>query len=161
MKSKLGTQLRHIIELLDGAVADSYEKSGLDYRPRYTPVMKALIQLKTCTISEIATHAKITQPAATQTVKLMAKANLISITKSEKDGRERLIGMTDYAKSITPQLQNHWTFTQQAAASLDNDLGYSFSEILNQVTQALAQKDFAARIQEAQQNSKLEDQTEQ
>ena len=37
MKSTQGTQLRHLIELLDGAVGAAYEAAGLDYRPRYTP----------------------------------------------------------------------------------------------------------------------------
>ena len=33
MKQGLGTQLRHLIELLDGAVQQAYADAGLDYRP--------------------------------------------------------------------------------------------------------------------------------
>ncbi len=39
----LGTLLRHLIELLDGAVEQTYRDAELDYRPRYTPVLRALI----------------------------------------------------------------------------------------------------------------------
>ena len=43
MKPGLGTQLRHLLELLDGAVEEAYALAGMRYRPRYTPVMRALI----------------------------------------------------------------------------------------------------------------------
>ena len=73
MKQGLGTQLRHLIELLDGAVEASYVEAGLNYRPRYTPVMRALAANEALTIGEIAAQAGITQPAATQTVAVMVK----------------------------------------------------------------------------------------
>ena len=38
MKQGLGTQLRYLIEVLDGDVAQTYADAGLDYRPRYTPL---------------------------------------------------------------------------------------------------------------------------
>ena len=149
MNRGLGTQLRHIIALLDGAVADSYDEIGLNYRPRFTPVMKALIELETCTINQLADYAEITQPAATQTVKLMASADLIKITKNKQDSRERLIELTKTGQSIIPQLENRWKITLGAAASLDEDLGFSFSEALSKVTEALNNKSFARRIEES------------
>jgi len=66
MKQGLGTQLRHLIELLDGAVQQAYVDAGLDYRPRYTPVMRVLAQQQSATIGQLAELAGITQPAVTQ-----------------------------------------------------------------------------------------------
>ncbi|MCY7306720.1 MAG: hypothetical protein LH632_11335 [Rhodoferax sp.] len=54
MKQGLGTQLRHLIELLDGDVAQAYADAGLDYRPRYTPVMRVLQQHGSAPIGRIA-----------------------------------------------------------------------------------------------------------
>ena len=149
MKVGLGTQLRHIIELLDGAVAESYKNAGIDYRPRYTPVMKSLMILGTCTINELATNAGITQPAATQTVKLMMKADLILVTANEEDGRQKLIQLSAHGKSLLPTLQQCWQATNSAALSLDEELGVSFSEVLSDVIAALDKKPFLTRIEES------------
>jgi hypothetical protein len=46
----LGTQLRHLIDMLDGAVAAGYHDLGLSYRPRYTPIVRALMSLEPRTI---------------------------------------------------------------------------------------------------------------
>lgn len=63
MKRGLGTQLRHLTELLDGAVAETYRRDGLNYRPRYFPVMRALMTRGSLSVTEIAVTAGITQPA--------------------------------------------------------------------------------------------------
>lgn len=152
MKAGLGTQLRHIIELLDGAVAASYDKAGLNYRPRFTPIVRALITLESCTINEIAKHAGITQPAATQTIKLMLKADLIVTKSNDKDGRQKLIELSEHGRNMLPQLESCWTATKAAGKSLDEDLGYSLKEVLEQVTEVLEQRSFAERIERARQS---------
>ncbi len=151
MKPGLGTQLRHIIELLDGAVAKSYERAGLDYRPRYTPVMRALMELETCTINELASYAGITQPAATQTIKLMIKANLIVTKVNQDDGRQKLIELSDYGRSILPVLESCWKATKSAGKSLSDDLGFSLPDMLAEVIEVLEKKSFQQRIEEARQ----------
>ena len=75
----LGTLLRHLIELLDSAVEQQYANSGLSYRPRYTPVMRALLDLGPASIRAIARHAGITHSAVSQTVAQMAKQGLIRL----------------------------------------------------------------------------------
>lgn len=149
MNQSLGTQLRHLIELLDKAVAQSYDNLSLNYRPRYTPVFRALIELGTCTINDIATYAGITQPAATQTIKLMQQDNLIEVNKGNEDSRQRLISISSYGQSILPLIKICWASTNSAASSLDEDLGYSLSHVLSEVIEALSKKSFEERIAEA------------
>ena len=148
-KQGLGTQLRHLIELMDGAVARSYEHIGLNYRPRYTPIVKTLIDLQECTISELADHAGITQPAATQTIKLMQKADLITLCVSPEDNRQRLVKLSSYGKSIIPQLESCWCATNAAAQGLDKELGFDFSRQLDKVIHALSKRSFDERINDA------------
>ena len=155
MNQSLGTQLRHIIELLDKAVAQSYDDLNLNYRPRYTPVFRALINLKTCTINDIADYAGITQPAATQTIKLMQKDGLIEVNKGDEDSRQRLISMSKYGESILPLVKVCWASTNSAATSLDEDLGYSLSHVLSEVIEALTKKTFNERIAEANEAKQL------
>ena len=71
----LGTLLRHMLELLDGDVQRAYDELGLDYRPRYTPVVAALLDLGPSSIQDIARAAGITHSAASQTVAQMAEVS--------------------------------------------------------------------------------------
>ncbi|TBR40587.1 MULTISPECIES: MarR family winged helix-turn-helix transcriptional regulator [Dyella] len=153
MKQGLGTQLRHLIELLDSAVATSYAEAGLDYRPRFTPVIRALAAKEPRTIGDIATAAGITQPAATQTVALMLKKDLLNSVSSAADGRQRLIGLSDRGRALLPQLHRCWAATTAAAASLDADLPYPLSEVLAQAIAALEQQPFGARIRDARERT--------
>lgn len=149
MKQGLGTQLRHLIELLDGAVAASYEAAGIDYRPRYTPVMRALAQGGARTVGQIAEAAGITQPAATQTVALMLKEGLVATTPSPTDARQKLVRLAPRGRALLPQLQRCWAATGAAAASLDADLAYPLSELLAQAIDVLGRQPFGERIRVA------------
>ncbi|MDT0131515.1 MarR family transcriptional regulator, partial [Acinetobacter baumannii] len=79
---------------LDGAVEQAYVDAGLDYRPRYTPVMRVLAEHESATIGTLAALGGLTQPAATQTVALMAKKGLLTIAASGEDGRQRLVSLS-------------------------------------------------------------------
>ena len=157
MKQGLGTQLRHLIELLDGAVAAAYDEEGIDYRPRYTPVMRALANGVACTVGEIAAMAGITQPAATQTVALMQKQGLVTTASSPTDARQKIVRLSERGQALLPRLQRCWSATGTAAASLDADLPHPLSETLAQAIAALEQRSFGARIRAARAMQSLDD----
>ena len=149
MKPGLGTQLRHLIDLLDGAVGAAYEEAGLDYRPRYTPVMRALMAGAPRTIGQVAEAAGITQPAATQTIALMLKAGLLASEPGALDGRQKMISLSAQGRALLPQLQQCWQATAAAARSLDADLPYPLSDALANAIAALERQPFGARIRAA------------
>ncbi|MFL6709112.1 MAG: MarR family winged helix-turn-helix transcriptional regulator [Massilia sp.] len=148
MKQGLGTQLRHLIELLDGDVALAYEEAGLAYRPRYTPVMRVLGLHGQAAIGEIASYAGITQPAATQTVALMKKEGLVEVVAGQ-DSRQRLVTLSAAGKAMLPRLQRCWAATSAAAASLDADVPHPLSATLAQAILALQERPFIERIRAA------------
>lgn len=149
MKQGLGTQLRHLIELLDGAVEAAYVEAGLNYRPRYTPVMRALIEQEPLTVGEIALRAGITQPAATQTVALMVKEGLLTAAAGKSDGRQKLVRLSAEGRAMAPRLQACWRATAAAAASLDAQLPYPLSATLANAIAALNEQPFGERIRAA------------
>jgi DNA-binding MarR family transcriptional regulator len=149
MKQGLGTQLRHLIDLLDGAVSAAYEEAGIAYRPRYTPVMRALEHGQPHTIGQIADAAGITQPAATQTVALMLKEGLLSASPGEKDARQKLIRLSEQGQALLPRLRQCWQATRAAADSLDRDMPYPLSQALAQAIAALQAQPFGERIRQA------------
>lgn len=150
MNRGLGTQLRHLIDLLDGDVAKAYLEAGLDYRPRYTPVMRVLGEHDSAAIGEIAAFAGITQPAATQTVALMKKQGLVE-SVAGGDARQRLVTLSAQGRALLPRLQQCWTATARAAASVDAELAYPLSQCLADAIVVLEQQSFIERIRAANQ----------
>lgn len=149
MNQGLGTQLRHLLDLLDGAVAEAYAREGLNYRPRYTPIMRALVASEPRTISQIAEAAGITQPAATQTVSLMIRDGLVSSATGATDARQRMIRLTPAGRALLPKLEACWRATSAAAAGLDAELPCPLSRVLAEAIIALEGKPFGERLAEA------------
>lgn len=148
MRQGLGTQLRHLTELLDGDVAQAYVDAGLDYRPRYTPVMRVLAQETSASVGRIAQGAGISQPAATQTIALMKKEGLVTVG-SGADGRERVVRLSAAGQRMLPKLMECWAATKAAAEGLDAALPYPLSQCLADAIQALEAEPFGERIRKA------------
>jgi DNA-binding MarR family transcriptional regulator len=159
MRQGLGTQLRHLIDLLDGAVSAAYEEAGIDYRPRYTPVMRALESGEPRTVSQIAEAAGITQPAATQTVTLMMKQGLLEASPGVRDARQKIVRLSAHGEALLPQLRQCWQATRAAADSLDHDMPHPLSDALAQAIAALQTQSFGARIRAARATTKSNKET--
>lgn len=147
-EASLGTLLRHLIELLDGGVQRVYEASGLTYRPRYTPVVRALIKLGPCSVKTISDHTQISHSAASQTVAQMAKDGLVVIANGD-DGRERIATMTSCLRQLLPALDGYWNATGAAARQLDEELSMPLSKIVLEAIIALEERSFEERIAHA------------
>jgi len=147
-RATLGTQLRHLLELLDGAVEQAYEDAGLDYRPRYTPVMRAVIELGAPSIRTIAQRAGITHSAVSQTVAQMAECGLVKLAPGS-DARERIVMLSAAGKALVPELERRWAATNEAARALDAELSQPLSAVVQEAIAALERRPFAERIRHA------------
>jgi DNA-binding MarR family transcriptional regulator len=145
----LGTQLRQLIELLDGPLEASYRASGLDYRPRFTPVVRALVSLGEGSIGALAAAAGVTHSAISQTVAQMERAGLVTL-RPGADARERLVTLAPLAREVLPVLERHWAATALAAAQLERELSTPLSAVLTEALGALERQGFGERIARAQ-----------
>ncbi|ADO72910.1 MarR family winged helix-turn-helix transcriptional regulator [Stigmatella aurantiaca] len=143
----LGTLLRTLLDHLDGAVEEAYRNQGLDYRPRYTPVMKVL-RHEPATIRELATRAGLSHSAMSQTIAQMTRHGLVT-AKPGQDARERIITLTPKAAAMLTALERQWRVTEAAARSLDTDLGMPLADVLRQAIDALDRRSFGDRIAQA------------
>jgi len=145
----LGVLLRRLLEHLDGAVEEAYATAGLDYRPRYTPVVLALREQGPSPIRAIAERTGVSHSATSQTVSQMTRQGLVKL-KAGDDGRERIVELTAASKRLLPQLEQHWAATAKAAKSLEKDIATPLAAVLSDALSALERKSFASRIHEAQ-----------
>ena len=141
----LGTLLRHLIELLDGAVEEAYRDAQLDYRPRYTPVLRALIAIGPASIKDFAAHAGLTHSAASQTVAQMLRVGLVEVERGT-DMRQQVVSLTTRAKTMIPTLEQLWEVVNEAARDLDAELVHPLSQVVEEAIVALERRPFSDRI---------------
>ncbi|QSQ21683.1 winged helix-turn-helix transcriptional regulator [Pyxidicoccus parkwayensis] len=144
----LGTLLRTLIEQLDGAVEQAYQSAGLDYRPRYTPIIRTLMAQGPVSIRAIAQQAKVSHSAVSQTVSQMVNAGLVELQPGA-DARERIVALTPRARTMLPALERQWAATNAAAEQLDKELSAPLSRVLAEALQALEREPFDARLEKA------------
>ena len=138
--------MRHVLELLDGDVAQVYADLGVpDYRPRYSPVVRALTELGPLSIRDLAAAVGVTHSAASQTAAQMARHGLVTL-EAGTDARQRIARLTDRARALLPLIEAEWAATSAAAAELEAELPAALTEVLFQAERAVLSRPMRTRI---------------
>ncbi|MEU7178057.1 MULTISPECIES: MarR family transcriptional regulator [Streptomyces] len=142
----LGTRLRQLLDLLDGDVAAVHADLGLTgFRPRFTPVVRALAASGPATIRELARAVGVTHSAASQTVAQMVTAGLVASTPG-RDARQRIVRLTPRAESLLPALDAEAAATTAAAAEFEAELSFPLSRLVEEALDALHRRPMRQRI---------------
>ncbi|TWD80467.1 DNA-binding MarR family transcriptional regulator [Kribbella amoyensis] len=147
MDDAIGTRLRHVLELLDGDVAKVYVDLGLPgYRPRFSPIVRALVAGGPLSVRELATAVGVTHSAASQTVAQLTKAGLVTQQPGERDARQRVVHLTGKARELLPVIEAEWKATSAAMAGLDAELSAPLGKVLAEIVEAVGRRPFRERI---------------
>lgn len=145
----LGSRLRHVLELLEGDVAEVYAGLGLPgFRPRFTPVVRVLVARGPSSIRELATATGVTHSAASQTVAQMRGWGLVTLTPGA-DARQRIVSLTDKAREVLPVLDAEWAATTAATAELEAELSFPLTDLLDEILHAVERRPFHQRVLDA------------
>jgi DNA-binding MarR family transcriptional regulator len=142
----LGTLLRHLLELLDGDVQHMYDELQIEYRPRYTPIVRALLTAEPRTIRNIAEEIGMTHSAVSQSVAQMKKQGLVRVLSGTSDARERNVHLTAKCRAKLPVLEQQWAATEAAADALDSELTVSLRTGVTEAIAHLERRPFRERI---------------
>lgn len=148
----LGTQLRRLVELLDGELETLYRAEHPYYVPRYTPVMKALSTGEPLSIKAIAEQSSVSHSAASQTVTRLKGHGLVKLSP-DADRRSRKVTLTEAGRDLLPWLETRWRATTRAAEALDGELTVPLSQVLAEAISRLEDTGFADRIAAFTQNA--------
>ena len=141
----LGGLLRALVESLDGDVDAAYAAAGLDYRARFTPVVRQLAEQDGMRIKDLASELGLSHSALSQTVSELGRRGWIEL-EAGRDRRAREVRLTPYARAQLPALERQWRATALAAASLNAELGLDLEALLRRALDALEARPFRARI---------------
>lgn len=140
-----GVLLRRLIDHLDGAVEQAYVDAGLDYRPRFTPIMRALLNDGPSSLRALSARTGVTHSAVSQTVSQMVARQWVSLVPGQ-DARERIVTLTDFAEAQLPVLRRCWAATASASDALDADIGQPLADVLSRALMVLEQIPFRDRL---------------
>jgi len=145
----LGTLLRHVLDQMDADVAGVLSDLGTPgYRPRFSPVVRALVALGPVPIRDLARAISVTHSAASQTVAQMSRRGFVVLRPGE-DARQRVVHLTAKVRTLLPKIEAEWAATASAAAELDAELPFPLAELGPAIAAALGQRSFRQRIVES------------
>ncbi|MGB6457889.1 MAG: MarR family transcriptional regulator, partial [Streptosporangiaceae bacterium] len=142
----LGTLLRHLLDEMDDDIGTVLADLGTpEYRPRFSPIVRALVALGPVPITDLARAIAVTHSAASQTVAQMARRGFVELRPGE-DARQRVVHLTDKARGLLPKIEAEWAATASAAAEMDAELPFPLAELVPAIAAALARRRFRQRI---------------
>ena len=147
--ARFGAALRRLLDQLDGALEAAYAAEGLDFRPRYTPVVRALAEHGPLTIRALQRQLGVSHSATSQTVAQMVARGLLTASTGQ-DARERVIEPTPTLDALLPRLRRHWQAAAMATAALDTEAGGLLAAV-DRANAALTVEPFGARLAAADQ----------
>lgn len=147
--ARFGAALRRLLDQLDGALEAAYAADGLDFRPRYTPIVRALAEHGPLTIRALQRQLGVSHSATSQTVKQMVARGLLR-AEPGADARERVIAPTPALDALLPRLQRHWDAATAATAALDEEAGGLVAAV-TRANAALARVPYGERLRTATQ----------
>ena len=147
-KLGLGSDLRRLLVNLDGDVQSVYDSAEIPFRPRYFPFAQALLEQSPRSVNELAELAELSQPAATQTLRMMVQDGFVTMKPEQQDRRRRLVTLTSAGKECCGKLSRYWAAIGRAASALDEEAGTSLAQALDMTLGALDRQSFLSRIED-------------
>ena len=146
--ASFGTALRRLVDHLDTALEQAYRDDGLDFRPRYTPIIRALKAGGPKTIRALADTLGVSHSAVSQSVSQMKTRRLVEVSTGT-DARQRIVSLSGEATALMPRLEHHWKAAEAATAALDEEIGGVLIDVVNRANAALDADAFTDRLRAA------------
>ena len=141
----LGTKIRRLLLATDGELQALYDTHSIAFRPRFYPIVQLLLRQGTAGVVEIAKEVGVSQPAITQTLNEMRRADLVDL-KPGADRRSREVALSDQGRKVAQDLSTFWSATARAASKLDAELGMDLEGTIDRALSGLERRSFARRV---------------
>jgi len=148
----LGTRIKLLAERMLQDGSDIYKSLNIDFEPRFFAVFYLLKDNPSLTVTEIASHIGISQPAVTQILNSMIKKNLVKIVKDKTDTRKKIITISKKGESMLPQLIPLWKDFEIGVGEIFTKSDINILEVLEKIEDAMHEKSIFDRVTERVKN---------
>jgi len=140
------SRLKRLSERLQKDVSRVYEAQSIDFEARWFPVLYALREQPSMSVTGVAAALRLTHPAINQIAADMSKHGLISSSKDKKDERRRLLRLTAKGRKMITVLEPVWEEIQAANRELTRIVGNDLLKTLDRFEAALDEEGMYERV---------------
>ncbi|SEV89192.1 MarR family protein [Chitinophaga sp. YR573] len=139
----ISTRLQRLADQIrkDGLLI--YKANGIDFEPKWFPVIYTLHQKSTLSVVEIAAEIGYSHPSTISLLKELEKKKLIRSKKDKSDERKRLLTLTEKGAELVTQMQPVWSVMTEALSSFTVNL----IKAIDDVEEKMEQQSFYQRAQ--------------
>jgi len=138
--------LRLLLDAMDGDIARIYAEGNIEgLKPSWVLELLRLHARGPMTIAELARSTHHSHSAASQKVAAMRAAGWVR-TVPGADARSKRVTLTRKAQQAVAAMAAEWRATEAAAAEVEAEIPYPLSQVVTDITAALARKSFHDRI---------------
>jgi DNA-binding MarR family transcriptional regulator len=116
----IATRMQRLAERMRKDGAQIYQAHGIDFEPKWFPVIYTLYHKKQLSVVELSAEIGYSHPSTIGLLKELEKLKVIQSTKDKTDERKRLVQLTAKGKSLTAQMEPVWQVMIAATAQLIN-----------------------------------------
>jgi len=140
----ISTRLQRLSEQLrkDGALI--YKAYGIDFEPKWFPVIFTLHHKKTLSVVEIANEIGYTHPSTISLLKELEKQKLILSKKDKQDERRRLIELAPKGSELIEKMKPVWELMSQVLGEIADNKNNLLTAI-NEAEEKIAEQSFYQR----------------
>lgn len=149
----ISTRLQRISDRLRKDGLQIYKENGIDFEPKWFPVIYTLKDKPCLSIGEIAAEIGYAHPSTISLLKELEKEKLILSTKDKNDDRKRLIQLTPKAEELINQMKPVWEIMVAAMTEL-TDTKNNIMLAINEVEASFKKKSFLERALTIMENNK-------
>jgi len=149
----ISTRLQRISDRFRKDGLQIYKENGIDFEPKWFPVIYTLKDKPCLSIGEIAAEIGYAHPSTISLLKELEKEKLILSTKDKNDDRKRLIQLTPKAEELINQMKPVWEIMVAAMTEL-TDTKNNIMLAINEVEASFKKKSFLERALTIMENNK-------
>lgn len=140
----ISTRLQRLSEQLRKDGFQIYKANGIDFEPKWFPVIYTLHFKPVLSVVELASEIGYTHPSTISLLKELEKEKLIRSKKDKQDERKRLIVLTDKGRKLLQQMQPVWQIMIKSLTEITNTSN-NLMQAIAEVEAQLNEKSFFER----------------
>lgn len=147
----LSTRLQRLSEQLrkDGALV--YKEFGIDFEPKWFPVIFTLHHKHTLSVVEIANEIGYTHPSTISLLKELERQQMIISKKDKTDERKRLIELAPKGIELIEKMKPAWEIISKVLEEITDNENHLLKAI-NEAEEKIAKQSFLQRVLQLKDN---------
>lgn len=141
----LSTRLQRLSEQLrkDGALV--YKEFGIDFEPKWFPVIFTLHHKNILSVVEIANEIGYTHPSTISLLKELERQQMIISKKDKTDERKRLIELAPKGTELIEKMKPVWKIISRVLEEIAHNENHLLKAI-NEAEEKIAEQSFLQRV---------------